>query len=73
MNSFKPGIGIIASNMKVPVIPLKLEGLFQILPRGSNLPKKIGEVTLKFGKALYPTSTSYIDIAKKIEDEIKSL
>jgi len=96
INPFKLGIGIIASNMKVPIIPIKIEGLFQILPIGSNFPKKRGKVNLKIGKALYErkceafskykglenrrfskplylTNESYIDIAKKIEDEVKSL
>lgn len=73
MNPFKHGIGIIASNMKVPIIPIKLEGLFEILPRYSNFPKKKGKVILKFGKPLYLTSQSYIDITKKIEVAIKSL
>ena len=53
MNPFKLGIGIIASNMKVPIVPIKLEGLFEILPRNCNFPKKRGKVTLKIGKPLY--------------------
>ncbi len=73
MNPFKLGIGIIASNMKVPITPIKLEGLFEILPRDSNFPKKRGKVTLKFAQPLYFTSQSYIDITKKIEAQVKSL
>lgn len=73
MNPFKLGIGIIASNMKVPIIPIKLKGLFEILPRYSNFPKKRGKVTLKIGKPLYARNESYIDITKKIEVAVKSL
>jgi len=73
MNPFKQGIGVIASNMKVPIVPIKLDGLFEILPRGANFPKKIGKVTLKFGKTLYFRDESYIEITKKIEHELKSL
>ncbi len=73
INPFKLGIGIIASNMKVPVIPIKLQGLFEILPRNSNFPKKRGKVTIKFAQPLYVRDESYIDTTKKIEEAIKSL
>ncbi|MBW2989440.1 AMP-binding protein [Candidatus Woesearchaeota archaeon] len=82
---FKQGIGLIASNMKVPIVPVRIEGLFRILPRGSNFPKKRGRVMLKFGKPIYPgqylgfskglysTYAPYSEITKKIEDSVKSL
>ena len=73
LNPFKQGIGIITSNMKVPIVPIKLQGLYEILPRGSNFPKKRGEVIIKIGKLLYFKDESYIDITNRIEDEIKSL
>ncbi|MBW2974547.1 AMP-binding protein [Candidatus Woesearchaeota archaeon] len=73
MNPLKPGIGMIASNMKVPVVPIRIEGLSEILPPGSNFPKKRGKVSLRFGKALYFSNEIFTDITKKIEDEIKLL
>lgn len=73
---FESGIGMIASEMKVPVIPVRIKGLFDILHHGI-LP--IGHrprwplVTVSFGKPMAFEKEDYKEITEKIEEAVRSL
>ena len=59
--------------MEVPIIPVKIDGLFNLLPKGSKLPK-FGKATISFGKPLrFSKEESYIAITNKIENAVKNL
>jgi len=49
---FKAGVGMIASEMRVPIVPVKLSGSFDILPKGKLFPFK-ESVKVVFGKPLF--------------------
>lgn len=73
LGEFKKGIGIIAQEMGVPVVPVKISGNFQILPSGATIPKK-GTTHITFGKPLHiPTGVSYIEITKLIQRAVATL
>ena len=72
MGPFKPGIGMLASSMKVPVVPVEIKGLFEVLPPGRKLPR-VGNVTVKFGKPISVIEGSYLAIAKRLAEEVKAL
>lgn len=58
---FKKGIGILALQHGVPVVPALIEGTFDSLPRGAIWPK-FKKLELTFGEPLY---LSYLDLSKK--------
>jgi 1-acyl-sn-glycerol-3-phosphate acyltransferase len=62
----KAGIGMIACNAQVPLIPVKLEN--------TNLMLKFKQVKIKFGKPIYPpkkfVKDDYITLSQKVLDEI---
>lgn len=60
---FKKGIGILSILLNVPVVPLKIKGTFEILPRGAKIPR-LGRITLTFGKPIMPLE---IDLSKRPE------
>lgn len=60
---FKKGIGILATEHNIPVVPALLEGTFEALPRGAVWPK-ITRIRITFGRPLYPAE---IDFSKKPE------
>jgi len=60
---FKKGIGILALELNVPVIPAYIEGSFEALPKGAFLPKP-AKIKITFGKPFHP---SELDAAKKPE------
>ncbi|HEX2754253.1 MAG TPA: lysophospholipid acyltransferase family protein [Candidatus Limnocylindrales bacterium] len=48
---FKPGIGLIATRTGRPVVPVRIDGLHDVLAPGRRLPHR-GRVEVRFGEAL---------------------
>lgn len=77
MKKFESGIGIIAADMKMPVVPVKIEGLYNILRNGilpwGHIPRW-PRVKITFGKTLFfkKTRFSYQEIALALEETIKN-
>ncbi len=60
---FKKGIGILAVEHEVPVVPALIEGTFDALPRGAIWPR-FTKIKITFGKPLYPSG---LDRSKRLE------
>ena len=74
LQEFKQGIGLIAVEMGVPVVPFKIEGYFGVIPLGKSLPQKKGNVTIKVGEAInFTRDTSYLDATQIVRETLKSL
>ena len=72
LSKFKPGIGLLAWNMDVQIVPIKMKGLYDILPKGRSLPSR-GRVEVVIGKPIkFSKTQSFQDITdilyKKIEE-----
>ena len=50
---FKKGVGILSTEINVPVVPAFIKGSFEALPKGAAWPKFI-EIKIIFGKPIYP-------------------
>jgi long-chain acyl-CoA synthetase len=61
---FKKGVGILAVEMGVPVVPTYIKGAFEALPRGASWPK-FAKITVTFGK---PITVADLDFSKKPAD-----
>jgi long-chain acyl-CoA synthetase len=59
--TFKKGIGILALEHGIPVVPALIEGTFEALPRGRVRPR-FSKIRLSFGRPLYPGE---VDFSKK--------
>ena len=53
---FRKGIGVLASELGVPVVPLKIAGTFEAWPPDSTLPRP-HPISLHFGKSISITPT----------------
>jgi 1-acyl-sn-glycerol-3-phosphate acyltransferase len=51
MRSFRPGAGLFAIELGLPVVPAYIDGTHRILPKGRSMPR-VGPVTVRFGEAL---------------------
>jgi long-chain acyl-CoA synthetase len=69
---FQPGIGLIVKELRVPVVPIKLEGLESIIAPDTALIRR-GTVKVKFGKPICFTRESPAEITKKIRAAIYDL
>jgi 1-acyl-sn-glycerol-3-phosphate acyltransferase len=58
MRAFKPGAGLFAIELGVPVVPARIEGTYQVLPKGRFMPRT-GPVTVRFGAPLEPASLGF--------------
>ncbi len=52
LQPLKKGAGLIGQIMQVPIIPVKIIGLEQLVPYDTIIPRKRGQVTVRFGKPI---------------------
>ncbi len=69
---FMPGVGLMASRLEVPVVPVRLVGLDKVLHRTWRMARP-GRVTVKFGPALRLEGDDYAALAKRVEDAVRRL
>jgi long-chain acyl-CoA synthetase len=69
---FQPGIGLIASRLRVPVVPVRLRGVEKVLHRHVHWPHP-GPVEIAFGPALYLKGEDYVRLAKQVERAVLAL
>jgi len=72
IDRFRPGIGMIASRLSVPVVPVRIDGLQKVLPPGWRMARP-GRVRVTFGKPLTLTGEDYEALAKRVEDAVRAL
>ena len=78
LQPFKPGLGLLAFESGVPVVPAHVSGTYEALPKGKSLPRK-SKVRVVFGEPVAPGTpqdstmkTSKRDIYRKIADEVRT-
>jgi long-chain acyl-CoA synthetase len=69
---FRPGIGMLASRLSVPVIPVRLVGLDRVLHPTWKMAKP-GRVTVSFGAPLYLKGDDYERLAAEVEQAVRKL
>ena len=73
MQPFKPGVGLLAVELGVPVVPIHLRGLYAILPKGSSVPHR-GPVEVTIGAPLrFPPGMDPAQAAQQLEREVRRL
>jgi long-chain acyl-CoA synthetase len=67
MAPFKAGIGMLAVELGIPVIPLHIDGAWEVLPRHRRLPRP-GRVHVRIGEPLrFAAGTGYSEATRIIE------
>ncbi len=69
---FMPGVGMIASRLSLPVIPVRIDGVANVLHPSMKFPKR-GAVRVAFGAPLTLTGTDYAALARDVETAVKKL
>jgi len=73
MGPFREGIGMMVASMDVPVVPVGIQGLYEIYPYNKPLPVKKDEVICRFGKPIRFNGESQEKIIQRLETEVKKL
>jgi long-chain acyl-CoA synthetase len=69
---FQPGVGMLASRLRLPVIPVRLVGLERVLHKSAKFPTP-GRARVVFGPLLRFEGDDYAAIAKQIEAAVRAL
>jgi long-chain acyl-CoA synthetase len=72
IDQFRPGIGMIAARLAVPIVPVRLKGLENVLPPHAKMARR-GEVRVVFGPPLRLTGDDYPALARQVEDAVRAL
>jgi long-chain acyl-CoA synthetase len=72
IDAFRPGIGMIASKLGAPVVPVRIDGLQHVLGVGGRMAKP-GKVRVAFGAPLRLVGDDYEALAAKVEAAVRAL
>lgn len=72
IEEFKPGIGMMVQHMKLPVLPVRIDGMGEILPIDRNWPIR-GKASVKIGKLMFFEGGTYSSIAQELEKVVRKL
>ena len=70
--AFQPGVGMIASRLGVPVVPVRLRGLERILQRHARFPT-IGRAQCAFGAPISLSGNDYAALSHQVEQAVRAL
>jgi len=73
MAAFQSGIGVLAQNLRIPIIPMRLDGVWQMKRQRRRL-AHLGEITVRIGApVIFPPATPPDEIARCLESIVRSL
>jgi long-chain acyl-CoA synthetase len=69
---FQPGVGMMASRLGVPVVPVRIDGLDKVLHPTWKMAKP-GHVDVRFGRPLRLSGDDYGALARQVEEAVRRL
>jgi long-chain acyl-CoA synthetase len=72
IETFRPGVGMIASRIGLPVVPVRVRGLDLVLPRHAKFPS-VERATCTFGAPISLTGNDYAALAAEVEHAVRVL
>ena len=73
MVRFQSGIGLLAQNLRIPIVPIRLDGVWQMKQQHRRL-AHLGELTIHIGAPVtFPQDTPPAEIASQLQALVRSL
>ncbi|HEY2646698.1 MAG TPA: AMP-binding protein, partial [Candidatus Acidoferrales bacterium] len=73
LQPFRAGIGLLASNLKIPVVPMRIDGAYEVREEG-KLFNRPGRIRVHIGKPVeFPPGTDPQEIARVLEQRVAEL
>jgi long-chain acyl-CoA synthetase len=72
IQAFKPGVGMMASRLGVPVVPVRIEGLDKVLHHTWRMARP-GRIRVAFGAPMRLTGDDYEGLTKQVEEAVRQL
>lgn len=74
LQPFKSGVGLLAVNLDVPVVPVKTIGLFGTVPVHAKWPKRHCDVTVRIGEPMrFDSQMDFDDVAQQLHQVMEAL
>ena len=68
LGNFKKTFAILSKELNIPVIPVAINGSFEVMPRGSSMPRFFSRVSVKFLQPVYPVNASYDSLNQSVRE-----
>ncbi len=73
LGPFKPGIGLLATSLGIPVVPVQLKGTDSVVAKGGSRPHR-GYIEVRLGKPMrFGRDADYAEVAEEIRCAVASL
>jgi long-chain acyl-CoA synthetase len=73
MVPFQPGIGLLAQNLNIPIVPMRMDGVWKMKTQKRRL-ARFGELTIHIGAPVtFPPGTPPAEIAARLKQLVESL
>jgi len=73
MAPFRSGIGILAENLRIPIVPMRLDGVWEMKQQHRRL-ARIGEISVRIGAPVaFERGTPPDEIARRLQSIVRSL
>ena len=73
MNPFRAGIGLLANNLGIPVLPMRITGLFEVKQAGKKFARP-GEISVRIGQPVnFAAGSDPEQIARELQSAVEAL
>ena len=73
MNPFRGGIGLLAGNLGIPVLPMRIDGLFEVKQAGKRFAAP-WKISVRIGQPTkFPQGTDPQEIAAQLQRAVEEL
>jgi len=72
VKTFQPGVGMIATKLGIPVVPIRIQGMDRVLHKSWRMARP-GRVNITFGAPLRLEGGDYQAVAKQVEEAVRRL
>jgi len=73
LRAFRTGVGLLANNLRIPILPMRIDGLFEIKNAGKRIARP-GRIQIRIGKPVrFATEMPPEEIARELQKLVESL
>ena len=73
LRPFRTGVGLLANNLRIPILPMRIDGLFEIKCAGKRIARP-GKIQIRIGKPVeFAAETPPEEIARALQKLVESL
>ncbi len=72
LGEFKQTFAILSRELKVPVVPVVINGSYNVLPSGARLPRLFRKVSIDFLPPVYPENHTYESLKKHVHTQLEN-